>query len=177
MPAKPEYKKLTKGAALPGEQYQGKKPKPRRPGSVGLPGGISKPKPKPGPISNDPAPTPYKSLKQAFKKPGLQAGEKDAISRIAANREVSRKDARKIALNRTSKGLSIKGSVGPKGLGAKEPKGRVNLPPIDKSPLPKDPTDNTNYPTKPGPKPMPGGRPKLPPVEIPVKKIKAKVGK
>ena len=126
---------------LPGEQNKGKPPKRPRPRSPGLPGG-------PGPIVKDPAPTSYADLKSAFRTKGKQPGEAAAIGRIAANRDVSREEARKIALNRTSKGLSIKGSAGPNRLGKKDAKVRVDGPVIERGP--KDPR----------PKPTPGPMPK-----------------
>jgi len=140
-----------------------------------LPGEQNKGNPGKGPrLPSDPAPSEYNGLKKAFKKPGLQPGEKDAITRIAANRGVDRKAARKIALNRTSKGLSIKGTPGPAGLGKKEPKVRVPVDPqfsMGKRPTPKEPTDPTVYPAK----PTPG--PKLPMKDVPINNITKKMPK
>lgn len=117
MPSKP--------SVLPGE-YSPNSPRPRKRNKSSAPqsgkdskntgtkpSGVPSNKPS-GTMSNDPSPVGrYKSLAKAFKKPGMQAGESDAVAAIMKKRGVSESEAQAIGARRTAKGLNVAGISGP----------------------------------------------------------------
>lgn len=138
----------TKPAVLPGE------PNPSSPGG-------RKP---PTPMPTEPSPAGrYKDLKKAFHTPGMQPGEKEAISAIAKHRGVSRSEAKMIGAKRTARGLTTAGISGPNGMATKAP-GRTpvkNPKPIGMTrpgpgPKPRAPGSPAPQPGSGAPRSMPG---------------------
>lgn len=83
----------------------------------------------------------YGSMKKAFATPGMQEGEKEALSAIAKNRGVSMKKAAAIGKRRTAKGLNTAGVKGPKGMGPHDRKVAAGDAKPKRPAKPKDPTN------------------------------------
>lgn len=137
---------MAKGV-LPGEPNPSKPPM-----KGGKPVKRPLPKGKPDmPLPTEPGPMEgYNKLKNAFKKPGMQPGEKEAIAKIMKNRGVSAKEARAIGKRRTSKGLTTAGVRGPGGNPnwAKSRSGRVggNTGPFPGGDAPSGTKPDSGYP-------------------------------
>lgn len=157
---------MAKGV-LPGEPNPSKPPM-----KGGKPVKRPLPKGKPDmPLPTEPGPMEgYNKLKNAFKKPGMQPGEKEAIAKIMKNRGVSAKEARAIGKRRTSKGLTTAGVKGPGGNPnwAKSRSGRIggNTGPFPGGDAPSGTKPDSGYPvpssrsSSPAPKRPPSkGRP------------------